>query len=139
MSERTMIEAVENGRAAFAFEQAKSFISANRSNTEAKKEFRSYIKKMPTMIQVNGLGQTLAFYYSKGKTYTAIYQIVDAWVRDHSQVKQVFAADNLSRNQEFVEAIVKLSSREYKYVTMEVLALLNWLRRFADGMTKDTN
>ncbi len=135
MKDRTIIEAVENGRAAYAFEQVKEFVSG--CNEDTKKEFRSYVKKMPTMIQVNGLGQALAFYYSKNNAYAAIYRIIDQWVRQHSQVKQIFTTGNLKEEREFIGAVVKLGSKDYKHVTMETLALLNWLRRFADGMVKE--
>ncbi|MMZ63744.1 CRISPR-associated protein [compost metagenome] len=39
----------------------------------------------------------------------------------------------LDTNKELVEAIVELNSEEYRRVTVEVLALLNWMRKFATG------
>lgn len=53
---------IENGRAAFAFQEVKRAKEQLRENFET---YRSYVKKMPSLIQVNGLGQTLAFYFQK--------------------------------------------------------------------------
>ncbi|SDZ03052.1 type III-B CRISPR module-associated protein Cmr5 [Tindallia californiensis] len=120
----TKIEQIENGRAAFAFQQIKSFIAKNDEKTQ--KEFKAYIKKMPSMIKVNGLGQTLAFYYSnqKSKSYQGVYQIIEKYF------------DEKPKEQELVEWVVEMDSGEYRHVTTETLALLNWMRRFAEGMVK---
>ncbi|MBB5149085.1 type III-B CRISPR module-associated protein Cmr5 [Ureibacillus thermosphaericus] len=129
------ISKIENGRAAFAFKEVKQVVE--KPNIQSS-EFRSYVKRMPTMIQVNGLGQTLAFCYSKknnkrGKAYGEVYRIVQKWIED-----EVFP-DLFHNNKdysEFVEKVINLNSYEYKQVTAEVLALLNWMRRFVEGMVQ---
>lgn len=121
----TKIEQIENGRAAFAYSEIKSFVGANEKKIQ--KEFKAYIKKMPSMIKTNGLGQTLAFYYANGgkKPYQGVYQIIDNYFFQEKP-----------KEKELVEWVVEMNSREYKHVTTETLALLNWMRRFVEGMVK---
>lgn len=38
---------------------------------------------------------------------------------------------------ELVEQVINLESHVYRQVTVETLALLNWMRRFVDGLMKD--
>ncbi|GAD15278.1 cmr5 family CRISPR-associated protein [Geobacillus kaustophilus GBlys] len=119
---------IENGRAAFAFQEVKQAKERLRGSFE---NYRSYVKKMPSLIQVNGLGQALAFCFQKGKEYKAIYQSLAKWMREQ------FPDQFSSANQELVEAVVNLSSADYRLWTMEAMALLDWMRKFADGMAKD--
>lgn len=125
MSEKYHRVGIENGRAAYAFEAVKKAINNPKNG---KKEYRSYVKKIPTLIQVNGLGQTLAFCYQKKHEYRVIYKQLHAWMKKN--YPQYFKDET----QEFVEAVVNLDSRDYRVLTMETLALLNWMRKFADGM-----
>lgn len=139
---------IENGRAKFAYEEVKKFVS--KQNVENAKLFKSYIKKMPAMIQVNGLGQTIAFYYSKMKkekikkektkinkemVYCEIYKIIEKWFREKFSDVASYQADV-----ELIEAIVKLESPEYRLATNEAMALLNWMKKFVSGMVEgETN
>ncbi|AST00690.1 MULTISPECIES: type III-B CRISPR module-associated protein Cmr5 [Geobacillus] len=119
---------IENGRASFAFQEVKQAKERLRGSFE---NYRSYVKKMPSLIQVNGLGQALAFCFQKGKEYKMIYQSLAKWMK--TQFPDQFSM----KNQEFVEVVVNLSSADYRLWTMEAMALLDWMRKFADGMAKD--
>lgn len=124
---------IENGRAAFAFKEVKAVVESSKVKNS---EFRSYIKRMPTMIQVNGLGQTLAFYYSKSNksaAYEVVYRIVQKWIENEALPDLFNQKDDFH---EFVEKVINLNSNEYKQVTAEVMALLNWMRRFVEGMVQ---
>lgn len=128
------ISKIENGRAAFAFKEVKAVVEGKPEVKNS--EFRSYIKRMPTMIQVNGLGQTLAFYYSKSnkyKAYEAVYRIVQQWIEKEALPDLFNPNDGYA---EFVEKVINLNSNEYKQVAAEVMALLNWMRRFVEGMVQ---
>lgn len=133
----TTINKIEEGRAAYAFTAVKKAV--NDSNID-NKELRSYIKKMPTMIQVNGLGQTLAFYYSKKDSnrrqnqYQVVYKMVAEWILKY---KYPHLSENYT--DDLVECVINLDSKQYKLVTNEVMSLLNWLRRFVEGMTKEND
>jgi CRISPR-associated protein Cmr5 len=121
------IQGIEQGRADFAYQCAEI-----GSESSKPKEYKSYIKKVPMMIKTNGLGATLAFAMSKskdGNTWELVYSQILEWLQ---------RPDNqyLINNQtgELSELIIKLESGQYRAVTNEVLALFNWLRRFAEGL-----
>ncbi|TQE88533.1 type III-B CRISPR module-associated protein Cmr5 [Ureibacillus terrenus] len=122
------ISTIEGGRASFAFSEVKKFVETHREHA---KDYRSYVKKMPAMIQVNGLGQTLAFYYSKKnkKAYYEIYQTITSWLK--KEFPQFF-----TKEQTLVEVVINLDSSDYRMFTIEVMALLNWMRKFVDGMVE---
>ncbi|MFA6808277.1 MAG: type III-B CRISPR module-associated protein Cmr5 [Eubacteriales bacterium] len=126
---------IENGRARYAFEAVSRFVEKNIKNEKNITEYRAYIKKLPAMIQVNGLGQTLAFCFAKGDQYKLIYQQIYDWIKQ----KQPMLLDNYKKNSDmkFVEIVVSMNSNDYRIISNEVLALLNWMRRFADGMIRD--
>jgi len=126
------IRAIANARAAYAFEKVKGFVNAEKDNPQKQREYRSYLKKMPAMVQVNGLGETLAFYYAKGGAYREIYEQIAEWIQKSMQF--LITKGNKEEKKEFIEILVNMTSPEYRLVTMEVLALLNWMHRFAEGM-----
>ena len=117
-------------RAGFAYKNVEDFVKENGNNTKVANEYKSYVKKIPTMIQTNGLSATLAFMYSKGKTYKIIYDQIEEWLKERGF--KIIDKDN--NKIELVKWIINLNSSEYKYVTNEAMALFLWLRRFAEGM-----
>lgn len=127
-----MINKIEQGRASFAYE---CVIEACKDNEEFKKNYKSYVKRLPMLIKTNGLGQTLAFVKSKvseksqGKAYKLLYDQISRWLKEDQ--KHLL---DLGPNDELIEKVINLDIEHYRYVTDEVLALLNWMRRFADGM-----
>lgn len=96
----------------------------NVNKTNAKKNYKSYVKKIPMMVLTNGLGATFAFVYSKKKDG-------NAWELVYNQTKEWL---KVPQNDELVKWIIDQDSQSYRAVTNEVLALFNWLKRFADGM-----
>jgi len=100
-------------------------------------DYKSYVKKMPMYIKTNGLGATLAFYFSKSKGYNA-YQLINRqileWFTLTFKNNKLFLNFKAGNAAELMDWILNLNSREYKFVTIEVLAFLNWLRRFTDGL-----
>jgi CRISPR-associated protein Cmr5 len=105
-------------RSQFAYECVE-----NVNKTDAKKDYQSYVKKIPMRILTNGLGATFAFVYSKkkdGNAYDLIFKQTAQWLQQNEN--------------DFMKWIISRESPEYRAVTNEVLALFNWLKRFADGM-----
>lgn len=134
MAENTTIKGLEQGRAKFAYEKAKSV--ADQGGKKAK-EYKSYAKKLPMMIKTNGLGAALAFALSKSKdkerretSWGMIYNHVESWLKQDQKkfLLGTHAGDDLA------DAVIKLESAQYRTATIEVLAFLNWLRRFAEGL-----
>ena len=126
------IRDIEKERAIFAYEKVDEAV-ANQGIKQS--EYKSYCKKIPSLIQTNGLSATFAFIFSKNNTtYTLIYDQVNEWLKKRYNDDSVINSDK-----ELIERLIKLDSTKYKKVTIEVLALFSWLRRFAEGrISKDS-
>lgn len=120
----SIVNIIENGRAKFAFEAVNQLMEKNARNQS---EVRSYIKRLPVMIQTNGLGQALAFYYSKRGIHKDIYLQLGKWFSDSEKYSLI------KLEKELIEEITNMNRDTYRFVTNEVIELLNWMRRFADG------
>lgn len=117
---------IEQGRAKFAYQCAEE-------GRELGKEYKSYVRKIPSMIKTNGLGATFAFVYAKkegdsdsSKAYNKIYQQTEKWLKEKGYISP--DSENL------VKEIVSSDSLKYRRLTIETLAFFNWLSRFAEGM-----
>lgn len=126
----TTRQTLEQGRAAFAFERATEGYNFHRT------EYAPAVKKVPMMIKTNGLGATLAFMFSKQKTMGTILKDIDAWVNHPKNMKTREIYERAKGNS-LVQKVTELDSYEYRILTIEVLAFLNWLRRFAEGIDKE--
>ena len=125
---------VEQGRAETALHHVQAAVDAGN---EVADKYKSYVKNLPMLIQVNGLGTALTFVKAKGtgssneaQAYALIYDQVDEWLGDASNA-YVFAGSDSSGG--LVERLVTLDSKAYRAATRETLLLLHWLRRLADG------
>ena len=114
---------IESGRAEFALDAVKSIKA--KGNDSTKKEYKSYARSFPSLVLTNGLAATVAFAIDKGGTYSLINGNISEWLKK----KEYFTG---STNLE--EYICSLDSDNYRIVTNEVLALLEWIKRFASGL-----
>lgn len=126
------IKKIENGRAAFAFDVVENTL--RDANFDGRNNYKSYIKKMPMMINVNGLAQTLAFYFSKGTKdmHWKIYKNLEQWIKEHYSEQLNLGRENLEK--EFIELVINLERENYRMVTVEILNILNWMDRFVVGL-----
>jgi len=131
----TLQKTLEHGRAKYAYECAEQ-----GSKITKKKEYKSYVKKIPMLIKTNGLGAAFAFIKSKsnegedkrGYAYNIIYEQTSEWLKKEPKG---LIADELNRpNADLVEIIISKNSSEYRALTNEVLAFFTWLKRFAEGL-----
>ncbi|NJE31240.1 type III-B CRISPR module-associated protein Cmr5 [Thermococcus sp. 18S1] len=121
------MRSIEHERGAFAY----SKISEVKDKGWAG-DYKGYVKRAPAMIMTNGLAQTLAFYRSKQKpAYNALFNHINEWLK-----RREYLEGNCERNpSDILEWLVYCASDFEAYqATVEVLALLNWMRRFADAM-----
>lgn len=133
-SRETIINKLEKGRAEFAYKCVKE--TTDISDKKKVKEYRSYIRKLPTMILTNGLGQALAFVVAKkedGNAYDLIYKQITDYMKSEHVTKISMPQDK----NDLLEWIISCDSQDYRYITQEILAFLNWLRRFAEGMIEE--
>jgi len=133
MEKETIISKLEKGRAEFAYRCVEKAIEIFKDNSKKQKEYKSYTRKIPTMILSNGLGQTLAFIKAKsekGNTYDLIYSQLTEYMKSAHTVRIQMPKEK----NDFVEWVISCDSSKYRYITQEILAFLNWLRRFAEGL-----
>jgi len=125
------LKKLEQGRAEFAYKCAE-----DGAELEKKKEYKSYVKKIPMLIKTNGLGATLAFMKSKGGTYDVIYEDIFRWFceREKSNCAGLFP---ILETDDLIRKVISLNSTQYRAITIETLAFMGWLKRFSDGLIKD--
>lgn len=113
-------------------ERAKAAWDAVSSMEEAPaaKEYGSLVRGLPSQIQRDGLGPTLAFLKAKGKAkdkehHTALLRHLDGWVLPRLGAEQ--GRDGL------LGYVLTCSSDEYRRAAGETQAYLLWLKRFVEA------
>ena len=116
----------------------------NNKDKKLEKEYRSLARGLDSMIQINGLGQTLGFLNAKSKDkegklerkphYFLLLHLTD-WMQDEKH----FKAPNMEVMQRGYDGLLWWVTREdttsadYRRATTECLAFGNWLSRFAEA------
>ncbi len=92
-----------------------------------KPEFKTAVDKIPTYIKTNGLLNTLAFMYDKGKEWETLAGVICTQLTTEGFVEKC------SGSKDLIDYLLKeeRTSRDILQITAETLALFNWLRRFA--------
>ncbi len=126
----TTIKGIEQGRAKKAYDFALEGLALGDSKAP---EYKAYVKKLPMMIKTNGLGASLAFVKSKQKkdAYKKIYLQLTEWLSKESEITKGFFR---GKSTDLVKDIIEMDSYTYRAVTVETLALLAWVSRFAEGL-----
>ena len=123
---------LEQGRAAFAYECA-----TKGSGLGKRKEYKSYAKKLPMLIKVNGVGAAIAFVFAKGSK-NGTPNVDDPWGLIYIQLEQWIKKDNKGLiafdNNKLAQALIETDSYTYRHVTIELLAFLSWLKRFSEAL-----
>ena len=120
------IQLIEQQRAQYALAQVKAALE--RFQTKEKKSFRSYARQFPPMIQMNGLGQAAAFYFSRGEKdpHKKLYEIVSHWLCKDSQV--------YAGHKDLLDGITEKDMHHYRRAQAEAQALLIWVKKFAEAL-----
>ena len=129
----SQLQRLEQKRAAEAW-SCVQYVNEEIDNPKFKKEYRSTVMKLPSLILTNGLGQTLAFLKSKGKNDDSnpeekVYLDLQGWLTSTDIINWGRATEG-----ELIEKIMKIDSNKYRIVTLQTLSFLNWLKRFADAV-----
>lgn len=115
---------LDRSRAEFAW---RCVCDVTNESENHRKKYGSLARKMPTLIQVNGLAQTLAFLKAKGEKNDYQVQMckhLSEWICNRFKLG---TGDLLS------DYILKMDSQRYRLITSESLAFLQWLKRFAEA------
>jgi len=115
------MQTIAQRRAAYALRVVRR---AQQDGLDAKR-FVSYANNLPAMIHMNGLGQTAAFYLSKGageREYRRLYDILSEWL---GQRDQPYAGQAL------LDGITGHDLHRYRLAQAEAMALMDWVKKFA--------
>ncbi len=129
MSAKSLQKTLEQQRAQRAWECVEK---VTKQSQDFKKKYGSLARKVPMLVLTNGLGQTLAFLKAKGKNksddeHTVLFRHLSDWV-----LGQV-ASTTTSSNEDLLQWVLHNDSAAYRRATMEALAFLTWLKRFAEA------
>ena len=119
---------LEQGRAQHAFQAAR----VGMKEKTYPKEYLSFVNEMPMLIKTNGLGAAVSFATYKNKASQLVYEQLENWL-GKDDPKQLLGSNAGG----LVEQLTQMPSTQYRAITVEVMAYLNWLRRFAKGLEKD--
>ncbi len=99
-------------------------------NQTDKDKFKKFTAGAPSMILQNGFGQTLAFWLAKGKSeHLSLFNILARWLqrtdaRNFGECRQP---------KDYIRQLAAMDQREYFSSQNETLALLEWIKRFANA------
>lgn len=88
-------------------------------------EYRQELQQLPARILASGLGQTLAFYASRGsEVHRAVGKQVASFLEGREGVTAV----------EFLTTIMRADVASYRRHTREALAYAEWLKRYSAAL-----
>ena len=91
------------------------------------KEYRQELQQLPSRILASGLGQTLAFYASKGGIHEYIGDDLAGFL----------TRGRTSKSLEFLDQIMEGTTAEYRQMTHQALAYAEWLKRYSKALIPD--
>lgn len=120
---------LEQRRAAFAWECV-STVKAVGGNVA--RDYGQLARAAASLVQMHGLGQTLAFLKSKAKIEQGKENAQERLSRDLSRwVSQQVLGEQRDDLREWI--VREASVADYRRATVEALAFLTWLKRFAEA------
>jgi CRISPR-associated protein Cmr5 len=105
----------------------------NIKNQKTAKEFESYVNKVPAFIHTNGVGNTFAYLAGQKKTWTKVVDAIFKWLNNESSgfSSKLTKAQGNTNAEKLLDFVIELTENEIRALTIELLAYLNWLRKFA--------
>lgn len=99
-------------------------------NTVDRDKFKPFTAGASSMILQNGFGQTLAFWLAKKKNeHLTLYGIVTDWLKQTDE--NHFRDCNTPKD--FIAKLSVMEQMDYRKNQNEALALLEWVKRFANA------
>lgn len=136
MNEQTsMRRTTEQRRAGQAWQK----VGQVKDQSKYQGEYKSLVRSIPADILSHGLGQVLAFLWAKGRKngqfkedhHSMLYQHLSVWVSNEMGWGQ--DGDLLKKLTQGETA----TTANYRRATVETLAYLEWLKRFAEAELQD--
>lgn len=134
-----VLRLLEQERARYAWK----CIREVKGDADLEGRYKSCVRRAASYIQVNGLGNTMAFYRSKfepdlkrgeggmsteGKAYKLVYEHLNGWFRKR-----------FKEGRDILEWMTgeDTSSTMVFHAAREIIALLGWMKRFAEAELGD--
>lgn len=90
-------------------------------------KFKNFSPGLPSLIIQNGFGQALAFLVAKGEDkHRAAFDIIAGWLTH----QQLLTPD---RHSGILLQISQMEQSQYLHAQQETLAMLEWLKRYANA------
>lgn len=126
------MQTMQQKRAKYALEAVQKAIDDRRVN---QKEYKAYAANLPAMIHMNGLGQAVAFFKSKGngkdskaKAYLSIYNTLSDWLCGNVDGAKT---QPYTGSRDLLEGITNKDMQHYQVAQAEAQALMDWVKKFA--------
>lgn len=113
----------------------KAFEFAQKGNADKAINYSAAVQVLPSMIRMNGLRATMAYFYSKGSQHELVFKQLCEWFMDENEPTK-FMREKFHASPEnikpagFMNILLNLSDEEYRIVQAETLTLANWMIRF---------
>ncbi|MCS6872512.1 MAG: type III-B CRISPR module-associated protein Cmr5 [Anaerolineae bacterium] len=104
-------------------------------SADKKKKYGSLVRGLLQLVQTDGLGQMLAFLLAKAggdseSEHGLAYAHIADWIKTEFKLPDA----------KLMEWLLQQPTSEYRRTTAEVIAYINWLKRFAEAKGwKDTS
>ena len=126
---------LEQQRAQFAWQA----VMATRAKVSPFDDFKNLAKGSPALIMGSGLMASLAFYKSRKKDHADVLnQCILDWLAERFKDSPHYCRPSLPKGfDDSMQRLLDAPPAFYMQATDEVLALLKWLRQFADALAAD--
>ena len=105
------------------------------NNLDAKKKYKSYVKKFPAIVKTNGLSAAVAFEFSKKASNSTESDIHKKIYKQIS--KRLFKCGMCGDTQDdLMKILLEMESDIHRSATIEIIAYFEWMRRFAEGLVE---
>jgi len=130
-------QTLEQVRARYALKQIQKHVPApGKKPDDDTKAYATRVRSIPTMVLQNGLGQAMAFLLADAagdlnKPSGRLYQEIQDWLcgpRDKDWPERVYIGSS-----DLMQALFEGTRSEYQRAQEVSLALLAWMRKFADA------
>jgi len=96
-------------------------------NADKMDNFATFTAGLPAMVLQNGFGLTLAFLLAKGKNeHMQAFLLIWEWLSDLGLL-------NATKKEEVLTSLAMMSQQDYLQAQAEALALLEWVKRYANA------
>jgi CRISPR-associated protein Cmr5 len=121
----TRRQTLEQERAASAWQDIETVKSEQQQ-----KKYGTLARKLPAMIQMNGLGTVLAFLQAKGKNkvddaHALIFNHLSAWV--------LSGLESAGKHKDLMALVRNVEMDVYRRATTEAIEYSIWLKRYVEA------